>query len=82
MIEVLQNYGGLNTGWARIVPGLYAEDAPALFGLASFLVSAGIARRVVVDAPAVPDPEPAVTPDPEPDAPKPVTRRKKAVGDE
>jgi hypothetical protein len=63
------------------VPGLYAEDAPALFGLASFLVSAGLARRVVVDAPAD-TPEPEVTPEPDLDAPKPVTRRKKAVGDE
>jgi hypothetical protein len=46
-IEVLQNYGGLDTGWARISEGMYDENAPELFGVGRSLVERGIARYVV-----------------------------------
>ncbi len=60
MIEVLVNYGGVNIGNRRILPGLYAEDAPELFGIGAYLVEGGWARRVVV-SPAIPDDVPVST---------------------
>lgn len=37
-VRVLENYGGALTSEQRILPGVYAEDDPALFGLAEYLV--------------------------------------------
>lgn len=68
MIEVLINYGGRPTGGLRIEPGIYADDDPALFGLADYLIRNGHAIHVVEER----DPEPTASPDAvqEQDAPK------------
>jgi len=51
MIEVLINYGGAPTEGRRILPGVYAEDDAALFGLAEYLVANGHAVRLDTPAP-------------------------------
>lgn len=43
-IFVKVNYGGLPTEGRRILPGTYAPDDPALFGLAEYLVANGHAE--------------------------------------
>jgi hypothetical protein len=55
-IEVLQNFGGVETGERRIVPGVYAIDDPRLFGCGQLLLDYGMAQ--VIDSP-VPIEEPA-----------------------
>lgn len=52
MIEVLINYGGAPTEGRRILPGVYADDDAALFGLADYLVANGHAVRLDTPAPA------------------------------
>ena len=50
MIEVLTNFGGRLTKERRIVPGVYADNDPRLFGLAAYLIEHKFAVRL--DEPA------------------------------
>lgn len=43
-IEVLVNFGGVETGEKRILPGMYEHTDPRLFGCAEILVEMGNAR--------------------------------------
>lgn len=56
-IRVLHNYGGRNTKEQRILPGEYAIDDPALFGVADYLVENGHAVAVQSVKPETGTPE-------------------------
>ncbi len=48
-IQVLVNFGGVETGEKRILPGIYHHNDPAIFNLARYLVEGGWAK-VVTDS--------------------------------
>jgi hypothetical protein len=58
-IEVLQNFGGVETGERRILPGIYTIDDPRLFGCGQLLLDYGMARTLdrptPIEEPPVPD---------------------------
>ncbi len=62
-IQVLHNYGGRLTHERRILPGVYADDDPRIFGLAQYLVDNG--HAIALGAPVMP----AVTPPAAPQKP-------------
>lgn len=45
-ILILVDFGGVETGEKRILPGIYHYNDPALFGLAGYLVEGGWAKVV------------------------------------
>lgn len=45
-IQVLINFGGVETGEKRILPGIYHHNDPSLLGLSGYLVKGGWARVV------------------------------------
>lgn len=55
-VQVLHNYGGAPTGEQRILPGLYDENDPALFGVGDYLVESGHAVRIKNQPPKPVDP--------------------------
>ena len=58
-IQVLHNYGGRLTQERRILPGVYEENDPRIFGLAHYLVQNG--HAIAISAPLMPAPVPAKT---------------------
>lgn len=58
-IQVLENFGGVETNERRILPGVYDMTDSALFGAGQVLLDLGKAVVIEYDAPA--EPEPAET---------------------
>lgn len=54
-IEVVTNFGGVETGEKRILPGIYEHDDSRLFGCAKLLVDMGHARVLSDDGRLVTD---------------------------
>ena len=46
MIQVLENFGGKLTNEQRILPGVYADDDPRLFGCVEYLLEHHKALRL------------------------------------
>lgn len=57
-IQLKEAYVGLPTGGQVIEPGVYADDDPRVYGLASYLIELGMAIAVDVPTPVEPPVEP------------------------
>ena len=58
-LEVIVNFGGVETGEKRILPGLYEHDDPRLFGQAKTLIDMGHAKVIANNGKVVKDKEAA-----------------------
>lgn len=67
-IQVLHNYGGRLTQERRILPGVYEENDPRIFGLAHHLVQNG--HAIAISAPLMPAVQPEGSPQKPPAKPE------------